>query len=486
MRIFSRSVFIYIIQYLLVILVVAATTILLWILREFLSLRVIGLMYLLPVVLSARLWGLGPGILTALSSFLSLNYFFTPPLYTFVVHNPQDLLALFVFLIVAIVISQLLAQDQKSIAAATAREREATQLYELNLALGGLQDNQSIAQTLAEKIRETFFCERVEVVLNNSEGDSIICASPDALIAPQKEPDLIVPLITTREQQGIVNIWRNASPFSKSEKRLLSTITGQGALAIDRAKLVQAENRAKVLEESDHLKSTLLSLVSHELRSPLVTIKASISSLNSGTIDWDSEARRELLEAVEEETDVLNQLVGNLLDMSRIEIGALKPQKKWNSLAEIVNGVVKRMHRFIRHHHVIIDIPDDLPLVPVDYVQIEQVFTNLLSNSAKYSPPDSVIRIQAHLLPDQMVLTQISNQGPHVAEESLDRIFDKFYRVTAADKVTGTGLGLSICKGIIEAHGGRIWAENARDSFIFCFTLPITWDGALPRYPEEV
>jgi two-component system sensor histidine kinase KdpD len=153
-------------------------------------------------------------------------------------------------------------------------------------------------------------------------------------------------------------------------------------------------------------------------------------------------------------------------------------------LAEIVGGVLARMRRVTERHHLDVEVPEDLPLVPVDYVQMEQVFTNLISNSLKYTPVGATIRIRVRAQAE-VLLVQVSNQGPPVPEEHLDRIFDKFYRVTAADRVTGTGLGLSICKGIIEAHGGRIWAENLPDGFAFNFALPLTWEGAPPRLPAE-
>jgi len=174
-----------------------------------------------------------------------------------------------------------------------------------------------------------------------------------------------------------------------------------------------------------------------------------------------------------------------LLDMSRIEAGVLKPQRDWNVLSEILAGALKRMHTMTQNHSILLNIPEDLPLLPVDYVQLEQVFVNLVSNSVKYSPIDSTIWVSAQEQPDQHVLVEVKNQGPHVPEESLERIFDKFHRVTAADRITGAGLGLSICKGIIEAHNGRIWAENLPTGFAYYFTLPITWEGAPPRLPDE-
>jgi two-component system sensor histidine kinase KdpD len=297
-------------------------------------------------------------------------------------------------------------------------------------------------------------------------------------------PDLAMPLSTPRGEQGVVCIWRHF-PLSLVEQRMLSTFTSQGTLALERAKLIEIDNRAKVLEESDKLKSSLLSSVSHELRTPLATIKASISSLRSKTVNLDLNSRRELLTAIEEETDHLNQLVGNLLDMSRIETGALIPHRGWNDINEIVNSVITRMNAVVQNHFTRISIPNDLPLVPVDYVQMEQVFTNLLSNSVKYAPKGTAIEILVFPKDDQFLNIQIKNQSPHLAEEHLKRIFDKFYRVTEADKVTGTGLGLSICKGIIEAHGGQIWASNEADGFAFNFTIPLTWEGVRPQTPKE-
>jgi two-component system sensor histidine kinase KdpD len=225
--------------------------------------------------------------------------------------------------------------------------------------------------------------------------------------------------------------------------------------------------------------------VSHELRTPLATIKASVTSLSGGEVAWDTEARRDLLEAIEEEADHLNHLVGNLLDSSRLEAGSLTPDRSWNELSEITRAVLARMRTGLRNHRVELDIPDDLPLVPLDFIQIEQVFANLLSNSAKYSPPGTRISIRARESGGVELLVEVENQGPHVKEDDLSRIFDKFYRVTAADRVSGTGLGLSICKGIVEAHGGRIWAENIAGGLTFRFTLPLL-SGGPPPQAEEV
>ena len=255
--------------------------------------------------------------------------------------------------------------------------------------------------------------------------------------------------------------------------------------ALERTRLGQAENRAKVLEQSDALKSALLSSVSHELRSPLATIKAAASSLHTEAVDWDSAARKELLAAIEEEADQLNQLVGNLLDMSRIEAGSVTPQRNWNVLAEIVRSVMVRMRNASSKHTVSLDVSEDLPLVAVDFVMIEQVFANLLSNSIKYSPEGTTIAISAHPRDAEWMMVEVRNQGPPLAPDDLSHVFEPFHRVTAAERVTGTGLGLSICKGLVEAHGGRIWAENVPGGLAFKFTLPLTWGGRGPLTTEE-
>jgi two-component system sensor histidine kinase KdpD len=168
-----------------------------------------------------------------------------------------------------------------------------------------------------------------------------------------------------------------------------------------------------------------------------------------------------------------------------LEAGSLSTERSWNVMAEIVQAALARMRTTLRNHRMEVDVSDDLPLVPVDFIQIEQVLANLLSNSAKYSPAGTTIWIRAHAAGKRELIVQVENQSPAVRDEDLRRIFDKFYRVTAADRVSGTGLGLSICKGIVEAHGGRIWAENTPRGLTFQFTLPLSSAG-LPHLPEEV
>ena len=463
-------------QYLRSFVLIAFITAIFFALRDVLDKTLIALIYLIPLGFITAFWGLGPGITSAVLTFVTFNYFFIQPYHTFAVHNPTDVVILIVFLIVAVVVSQLIGRAQAGQAMATAREREATQLYELSVALAGLHDDHAIAEILAKHIQAISQGEAVE--LNIMGAQPFVFHLPES-DPPTRTPELIVPIQAVRGVLGEIRLWRTAPAISSGARRLLQTFASQGALALERALLAQAESRARVLEESDKLKSAILSSVSHELRTPLSTIKAAASSLRGKEVGWDSPARTELIAAIDDEADHLNILVGNLLDMSRIESGALKPKREWNILSEIVGSVLARMKHLAEEHRIEVEIPENLPLVSVDYVQMEQVFTNLLSNSLKYAPANTTICIHAHV-EEETIHVQVSNQGPQVPPEHLERIFDKFYRTTAADRVTGTGLGLSICKGIIEAHEGRIWAENLTNGLAFNFTLPLIWDGATP------
>ncbi len=483
MRLIRYSTSLFLLRHLAALICIVLTTVVLRVLQPYLAIQLIALIFLLPVLASTVLWGLTPGVLAGFMAFLAFNYFFIPPYHTLRVHQSQDVITLIVFLIVSVVISQLIGRTREGEQLARMREFEATRMYELISVLAGLQDAQGIARALAGHALETFSFDCVDVILPGQEDSTAraVCPGEDA---PSGPASASFPLLTARSREGELRIWQRRGALAAEEKRLLDAYLGQGALALERIRLSGLEHKARVLEESDQLKSSLLNSVSHELRSPLAAIKASVSSLRSGAVDWNTAARQELLATIEEETDHLNLLVGNLLDMSRIESGALQPRRRWNSIAEIAMGVATKMRSHLQSHQLEMEFPEDLPLVPTDYVMIEQVFTNLISNSVKFAPPGSVINITAFDEGDNLH-TRVANQGPAVPAEHLERIFEKFHRVTEADRVTGTGLGLSICKGIIAAHGGRIWAENEPCCFVFHFTLPLTLDGALPDIPRE-
>ncbi len=465
-------------NHLLALVVVAATTMLLFILRASLSTSTVVLIYVLVVLINTTWLGLGPGLFSGFLAFLGFNYYFLEPYFTFIVHHTQDILALVVFLIVAVLTSQLVGRAKSSLAAARRREHELTRLYELGVSLTGVNNPQQIAYIVATQILETFQAEQVVLRLPNFQNEGTILAqAPPNRFTIKRRPEAVSALQTARGFLGEIQFWREDLPLDTPEEKTLRAFAAQGALSLERAGLTLAETRARVLEESDRLKSALLSSVSHELRTPLATIKASVTSLIDEEVNPQSPAGQDLLAAIDDEADHLNRLVGNLLDMTRLEAGALKPDRQWNVLAEIVGSALHRLRRPLSHFKVEVDVSDELPLIPVDFMQIERVFANLLGNSAKYAPPDSTIQVQASVRDESSLLVKLTNQSPAVAEADLERIFDKFYRVTNARQVTGTGLGLSICKGIIEAHGGKIWAKNLPGRFGFFFTLPLTWDG---------
>ena len=461
---------------------IALVTAMLFILRDALETTIVALLYLIPLGVITAFLGLGPGVTSAFVTFLTFNYFFIQPYYRLAVHRPIDVVILGIFLVVAIVISQLVGRMQASLAAATAREREATQLYELSTALAGLHDRQTIARILLKQVQDVSQGEAIEVHIFGSDIQPVRLPEADKF---NRKPEWILPMQVAQGTLGEIRLWKTEPALTSSARRLIQTFASQGALALERARLAETESRARVLEESDRLKSAILSSVSHELRTPLSTIKAASSSLRSHEVSWDSPARVELIAQIDDEADHLNMLVGNLLDMSRIESGVLKPKREWNILPEIVESVLARMKHLTGDHAIKVDVPENLPLVPVDYVQMEQVFTNLLSNSVKYAPEKTVIQIRAFTEKDTLQVI-VSNEGPQVPQEYLERIFDKFFRLRETDRVTGTGLGLSICKGIIEAHNGRLWGENLPNGFAFNFSLPLIWEGAAPpKMPME-
>src|SRR5574338_747297 len=275
-------------------LIVGAATLLLWPLQEYLGTQVIALIYLLPVILATFLWGLTSGVLAGMASFLLYNYFFLSPYRTLSVHRSQDLITLFVFLVVAVIISQLIAKSQAGTQLARSREWEATQMYNLISALAGAQDIPGVARLLAQQTLETFHCLKVEVQIESPAAPAPVLTVETSGPEIADLPPIRCPMQTARRVEGEIRLWMNRPLLEAEENRLLNTFASQGALAVERIRLSQAETRARILEETDKAKSSLLSSVSHELRSPLAAIKASVSSLASDMVSWDSEDRHEL------------------------------------------------------------------------------------------------------------------------------------------------------------------------------------------------
>lgn len=454
---------------------------------------ILVLVYLFPVAVSGVLWGLWPAITAAVVAFLSFNYFFIEPTYTFMIHKTQDVIILFTFLGMAVAFSQMVGRLRDSLAKTTAREQEAVHLAEFGYQLSRSSHEDEILNGLCQNCIDLCQADCVEIFLEQDRmfpEKYINCLKPGM---PQdifhSFPHFLISMQGSQKMLGEIRLWKVREAFSEAEQRLVKAFASQTVLALERSRLVQVELRTQVLEESDRLKSSLLSSVSHELRTPLSTIKASVSSLRMEVVEWDSADRSELLAAIEEETDHLNQLVGNLLNMSRIEAGGLHLEYQWNILRDIVAEAIRKTDSGKSKERVVIDIPDELPLVSCDAVLMQQVFVNLLSNSIKYSPENSKIRITIRLENPQTVWVQVSNQGAQVPQSDLEGIFEKFHRITDTDRVTGTGLGLSICKGIVEAHHGKIWAKNLPhepgDPYQFAieFVIPIHREGLSPLIP---
>jgi two-component system sensor histidine kinase KdpD len=275
-------------------------------------------------------------------------------------------------------------------------------------------------------------------------------------------------LKTAHEVVGVlsVSLPNPENGVTGEQRRLLASFSSQAALAIERSQLAEEARRARLLHETEKLQTALLNSISHDLRTPLATITGTLSSLRDDRDLLDEHAQRDLLDSAYEEADRLNRLVGNLLDMTRLEAGAMKISVEVADVEDAIGVALSQLAYRLHHLQVVIDTPDELALVPMDFVLMVQVFVNLLDNAVKYSPARAPITIRIHTAADEMMV-EIADRGPGVPAEELDRIFDKSYRLQDQVSITGTGLGLSISKGIVNAHGGRIWARN-RDGAAQC------------------
>jgi two-component system sensor histidine kinase KdpD len=267
----------------------------------------------------------------------------------------------------------------------------------------------------------------------------------------------------------------DAHAFSASDDRLLSAVANQLALTLERIRLQREATEAEILRKTDELRTALLNAVSHDLRTPLSSIIASGGSLLQRDIEWTEEEQREFAQAIVGEAERLNRLVGNLLDLSRIEAGSLRPEKGWYDLRSLVEEVAGRLRPITMAHKLVLDLAEDLPPLHFDYVEIDQVLSNLIENAVKYTPPGSEIRVAVRAQRDA-VTVEVSDTGPGIPAEALPRLFDAFYRARIeGGGPSGSGLGLAVAKGLVEAHGGQVAAENrAEGGARFVFRLPIS------------
>lgn len=443
------------------------------------NVAVVALVYLALINFILQIRGIWAGAFATALAIGALNFFFVDPRFTFSISNEADVLLLVGFSLVVVTNSVIVKRLQRRRLEAEFQEHDATNFYRLILELLGAHTPAELAQTLARRLQLDLPATYVEVAFDGW---------PSVNPTPQSAaPDHIEPIESSRGRLGEARIWGSASLQQMRRGKQLQTYASETALLLDRMQLSEAATRAQVLEQSDQLKGALLSSVSHELRTPLATITAGAESLLNGVIPTHSPEAREVLQDVRASSAHLSQLVNNLLDMSRIESGSLRPLQEWVDLEELAHGAVGHLRAELQQHQVSLDFPTDLPLVAVDTIQIDQVFSNLLINAAKYAPVRTPVRIKAVVANDDWLQVSVSNDSLPLSREDLARIFDKFQRVLFPERVLGTGLGLSICKGIVEAHGGRIWAENrsAGIGMDFHFTLPRRWHNAYPDVPPK-
>ena len=472
-------------------------------LRQFLAVTDISLVFLTAILVSAVAYGLWPSLLACLVSVLAYNFFFFPPLYTFTIAAPENVVALFFFAVVAVIASNLTARVRSQAMAARTHARMTEDLYLFSRKLAGVVDLDDLLWATAYQIAHML---NLRVVLLLPEGESLAIRSgyppedtlDDADLAAAKwawdhaspagrgadtlpgAKRLFLPMRTGRGAVGIVGLDSDKPGplLSPDQRRLLDALTDQAALAIERINLSEDIDRARIATETERLRSALLTSISHDLRTPLASILGSATSLRSYWKTLDDSARSELIETIEKEAERLNRFIANLLDMTRLESGALVPRTELVDLADIVGSALRRAEDVLAGYRIELDLAQDLPPLRLDPVLFEQVLFNLLDNAAKYAPAGTTIKIEAQRS-GPFVQMRIVDQGPGIPPQDLERVFDKFYRAQAADrKRAGTGLGLAICRGFIEAMGGSIAAANRTDrgGAVFTITLPVPVD----------
>ncbi|HEY0738054.1 MAG TPA: ATP-binding protein [Herpetosiphonaceae bacterium] len=454
--------------------IVVLTTGLLFIVQHTLGLQVanISLGYIVAVLLAAISYGLGPGVVASFLAFVSYNFWFVPPLYTFSVTNPQDLFRLFLFLIVAVLTSSIAARSRNRTEEAQRRARIQETLYRLSQTISAVVAAEAIVPIIAQQSTRLLPIQGCTIQVLDRDVPPL---TTEVGAIGSDGTAIVAPLRVGVRTLGVLRVWeRPDRPLDADGRQLLQTLAQQAALAVERARLVDETTALQLVAESERLKSALLHSVSHDLRSPLVAIKGAVSNLLDETVAWDRIARHSFLETIDLEADRLNRLVRNLLDMSRIEAGAPLPPKELATLDDVLGPVLHRLKTTLESHPLSVQIPADLPLVPMAVIQVDQILTNLLENAGKYAPPSTPITITAQVR-EQALHIAIADAGPGIPPAERERIFDKFYRLGQAESAQGgTGLGLAICKYWVEAHGGQIWAEPRPGAGTsFSFTLPL-------------
>jgi two-component system sensor histidine kinase KdpD len=486
--------------------------------RQVIDIAGISMLYLVAVLASAVAFGTGPAIIAAVASFVASDFFFVEPIHTLTVSNAEEWVDLGLLLMTGSITGYLAAALRGRARTAQRREKEALVLYDV-VRLTNDPDLQRALVAIAERLRrelelaaaivdleagglltvraESGERDALELARSSLAPTLVLGAGPPPTDVQPASPGrwirVVSPILrkpgTTAGQHRLHKVAVNlagrmagslvlvrqpgAPAFSATDDRLLSAVANQLGLAIERVRLREEVMEAEILRRADELKTALLNAVSHDLRTPLSSIIASAGSLLQEDVSWTGEERRDFAHAIEDEAQRLNRLVGNLLNLSRIEAGSLRPDKGWYDFGALLDDVLGRLRPLTASHSLVADVPDDLPPVLLDYVEVDEVLSNLIENAAKHTPARTDIRVAARQVNGELEV-EVADRGPGIPPDALPRLFEPFYRVSKAGQPKGTGLGLAVAKGIVEAHGGRIWAENrAEGGARFAFTLPL-------------
>jgi two-component system sensor histidine kinase KdpD len=489
------------IPYTLSIGMMALMTLMILPISSFLGLVNISMLYLVPVLLSAARWGRFPAIITAIVAVLTFDFLFIPPFLTFTVADISYLLSFVIFLLVSMITGTLSAKLKEQVNYSRQRENRTSALYTLSRDIAAEHELAAVLENIAGYVANTL--EGQVVILlpdenaklelqavsgaNNFLNISELAVAVWVYNRGQKAGKgtetlgaaaaLYLPLITEQGTQGVLGIYFNQdeAQFDTERIRLLEAFCGLAAMAINRIKLAEQAREALTLVESERLRTALFNSLSHDLRTPLSSIIGAVTGLleDRNNNVYSPEARQDLLQTILQGAERMNRFVSNLLDMARLESGMLKLNKDWCDLQDIIGIAVNKLGDALNNRPLEINVQPELPLVQADNILIEQVIINLLDNALKYSEPESKIVISTREHGEQLE-TAVANRGQGIPETDLGKVFDKFYRLDSPLQVSGTGLGLAICKGIVEAHGGSIWAENNKlGGVTITFTLPL-------------
>ena len=454
-----------------------------------------AMIFLAMVVIAALTLGRGPAVLAAVLSSLLFDFIFIQPYLSFVIADTQYVLTFFGLLIVGLVISNLTARVREQVAVAQQRTAQTVQMYELSRDLAAIADLDQIVQTLLHHVEQTFMLAAV-ILLPTGDRLRLHSVSPGLTLDDNEQAvaDWVfrrgetagrntntlpaanlryLPLKTPRLVVGVLGIAAPAAQLTQEQRWLMEAFANQGALAIERARLAEEARQMQLLQTTEKLQRALLDSISHDLRTPLVSITGALSSLAESDLHLDADEQRALVENARTEAERLNRLVGNLLDMTRLEAGGLRVVREPTDLQDLIGAALEQLGKRLNQRQISVTIPDGLPLVPLDFVLLVQVLVNLVDNALKYSPADAPIAVTGALSGDWLTLA-VADRGRGIPEPELPHIFDKFYRIHHPQQTSGAGLGLSICKGIVEAHGGQISAANrAGGGAVFTVRLPV-------------